>query len=67
VPYVGPGPPAENPPHAHQYVSLLYETSAEFVVTRAEVGQTFGFDLGVFVEKVGLGVPVRAGWFNVTG
>jgi hypothetical protein len=48
-------------------VSLLYETPADFEVTRAEVGQTFGFDLGVFVEKVGLGLPVRAGWFNVTG
>jgi hypothetical protein len=48
-------------------VSLLYETPVEFVVTREEVGQTFGFDLGVFVKRVGLGVPVRAEWFNVTG
>lgn len=67
MPYTGPAPPAENPPHAHRYVSLLYETAADFAVTRAQVGQTFGFDLAVFVGKVGLGAPVRAGYFNVTG
>jgi hypothetical protein len=48
-------------------VSLLYETAADFAVTKAQVGQTFGFDLAAFVGKVGLGVPVRAGYFNVTG
>jgi len=48
-------------------VSLLYATAADFAVTRAQVGQTFGFDLAAFVTKVGLGVPVRAGYFNVTG
>ncbi|KAK4039991.1 phosphatidylethanolamine-binding protein 4 [Parachaetomium inaequale] len=67
VAYVGPAPPAENPPHAHRYVSLLYETAADFAVTKAQVGQTFGFDLAAFVGKAGLGVPVRAGYFNVTG
>ncbi|KAL2117917.1 hypothetical protein VTJ04DRAFT_7577 [Mycothermus thermophilus] len=68
VPYVGPAPPPENPPHPHQYVSLIYETEPEFAVTRDQVGQTLGFDLLAFVEKVGLvGEPVRAGYFNVTG
>ncbi|KAK4152488.1 phosphatidylethanolamine-binding protein 4 [Chaetomidium leptoderma] len=67
VAYVGPGPPPETPPHAHRYVSLLYETAADFAVTKAQVGQTFGFDLAVFVDKIKLGVPVRAGFFNVTG
>lgn len=68
MPYVGPAPPRENPPHAHRYVSLLYETPAGFSVTRAQVGQTLGFDLARFVQAVGLeGSPVRAGYFNVTG
>ncbi|KXX74122.1 Phosphatidylethanolamine-binding protein 4 [Madurella mycetomatis] len=68
VPYVGPAPPPENPPHAHRYVSLLYETPADFSVSRTQVGQTFGFDLARFVEAVGLETPpVRAGYFNVTG
>ncbi|KAH6626532.1 phosphatidylethanolamine-binding protein [Chaetomium sp. MPI-SDFR-AT-0129] len=67
VPYVGPAPPAENPPYPHRYVSLLYETEDGFMVQREQVGQTLGFDLAVFVEKVGLGTPVRAGYFNVTG
>ncbi|KAL1836609.1 hypothetical protein VTJ49DRAFT_4884 [Mycothermus thermophilus] len=68
VPYVGPGPPPENPPHPHKYVSLLYETAADFTVTREQVGQTFGFDLAAFVERVGIvDGPMRAGYFNVTG
>ncbi|KAK4240934.1 phosphatidylethanolamine-binding protein 4 [Achaetomium macrosporum] len=67
VSYVGPAPPAENPPHAHRYVSLLYETAAGFAVSRSQVGQTLGFNLAEFVGKVGLGTPVRAGYFNVTG
>ncbi len=64
---MGPGPPPETPPHAHSYVSLLYETPAEFAVTKAQVGQTLGFNLTAFVAAVGLGLPVRAGFFNVTG
>ncbi|KAL2166657.1 hypothetical protein VTG60DRAFT_2353 [Thermothelomyces hinnuleus] len=68
VPYVGPAPPPETPPHPHRYVSLLYETAADFAVTREQVGQALGFDLAAFVEKVGLEAPpVRGGYFNVTG
>ncbi len=67
VAYVGPAPPAEKPAYAHRYVSLLYETAAGFAVTKTQVGQTLGFDLAAFVGKVGLTVPVRAGYFNVTG
>ena len=32
VAYVGPAPPAENPPYPHRYVSLLYETPAGFAI-----------------------------------
>ncbi|KAK0710211.1 phosphatidylethanolamine-binding protein [Lasiosphaeria miniovina] len=68
VAYTGPAPPAETPAHPHRYVSLLYETpAAGFAVTRAQVGQTLGFNLTAFVAAVGLVVPVRANYFNVTG
>ncbi|KAK0727796.1 phosphatidylethanolamine-binding protein [Lasiosphaeria miniovina] len=68
VAYTGPAPPAETPAHPHRYVSLLYETpAAGFAVTRAQVGQTLGFNLATFVAAVGLGAPVRANYFNVTG
>ncbi|KAK5654906.1 hypothetical protein OQA88_6662 [Cercophora sp. LCS_1] len=68
IAYTGPAPPAERPPYAHRYVSLLYETTDSFSVTRTQVGQTFGFDLAAFVKTVGLtGEPVRGNYFNVTG
>jgi phosphatidylethanolamine-binding protein len=67
VAYVGPGPPAENPPYAHRYVSLLYETSSTFSVSKTQVGQTFGFDLAKFVTAMNLGKPIRGNYFNVTG
>ncbi|KAM7197485.1 PEBP-like protein [Naviculisporaceae sp. PSN 640] len=68
IPYVGPAPPAERPPYAHRYVSLLYEVPETLTVTRTQVGQTFGFDLAAFVKTVGLTEPpVRANYWNVTG
>ena len=67
IAYTGPAPPAERPPYAHRYVSLLYETTATFSVSRTQVGQTFGFDLAAFVTTVGLGKPIRGNYFNVTG
>ncbi len=67
VAYVGPSPPAETPPYAHRYVSLLYETKDGFLMTKTQVGQTFGFDLAAFVDKNGLGTPLRGNYFNVTG
>ncbi|KAK4646045.1 hypothetical protein QC761_206895 [Podospora bellae-mahoneyi] len=66
ITYVGPSPPAENPPYAHKYVSLLYETPEGFTVTRQQVGQTFGFNLTTFVDTVGLtAAPVRASYISV--
>lgn len=67
VKYVGPAPPAENPPYAHRYVELLFETDDSFAVTTADVGQTFGFDVNAFIAKVKLDPPIRANYFNVTG
>ena len=67
VKYVGPAPPAENPPHAHRYVELLFETNATFSVPQSYVQPTLGFDLPGFVKKTGLGAPVRGNWFTVTG
>jgi hypothetical protein len=67
VRYVGPAPPAENPPHAHRYVELLFETNASFSVPQSYVQQTLGFDLFAFIQKTGLAPPVRGNWFNVTG
>ncbi|KAK1835323.1 phosphatidylethanolamine-binding protein [Podospora conica] len=67
VPYTGPSPPAEVPPYPHRYVSLLYESPANFTATRAQVGTTLPFDLAKFVNATGLTVPVRANWWAVTG
>lgn len=68
VAYTGPAPPAEKPPYAHRYVSLLYETPTTLSVSKTQVGQTFGFDLAAFVKTVGLTAPpVRANYWNVTG
>ncbi|KAL2126826.1 hypothetical protein VTI74DRAFT_178 [Chaetomium olivicolor] len=64
VAYVVPAPPVEKPPHAHRYVSLLYETAADFTLSRSQVDQTLEFNLAELVGKVGLGAPVRARWFN---
>ncbi|KAK4189129.1 phosphatidylethanolamine-binding protein [Podospora australis] len=68
ITYVGPSPPAENPPYPHKYVSLLYETPGGFTVTRAQVGQTFGFNLTTFLSTVKITeAPVRANYLTVTG
>ncbi|KAM7203312.1 PEBP-like protein [Rhypophila sp. PSN 637] len=68
IAYTGPAPPAEKPPYAHRYVSLLYEVPAMLSVSKAQVGQTFGFNLETFVKNVGLvDPPVRANYWNVTG
>ncbi|KAK4448008.1 hypothetical protein QBC34DRAFT_122773 [Podospora aff. communis PSN243] len=59
IAYVGPGPPPENPPYAHRYVSLLYETNSTFSVSRTQVRQTFRFNLTTFVAAVSLSQPIR--------
>ena len=68
--YFGPGPPPENPPHAHSYVQLLFEQPANFSVPasqRAQVQAKIGFNLATFSAATGLGAPVAGNYFNVTG
>ncbi|KAK4167964.1 phosphatidylethanolamine-binding protein [Cladorrhinum sp. PSN259] len=66
ITYTGPAPPAENPPHPHKYISLLFETKEGApAITRQQVGQTFGFDVNNFVKTVGLGSPVAGNWVEV--
>lgn len=71
--YMGPAPPAENPAHAHRYVELLYEQpagAAAFAVPssmRSAVQGRIGFDVVAFAKAAGLGEPLAANYFNVTG
>ncbi|KAH7386414.1 phosphatidylethanolamine-binding protein [Cadophora sp. MPI-SDFR-AT-0126] len=68
--YVAPAPPVENPPYAHKYVEVLYAQPAGFKVPSSQTGAVsrgIGFDLTAFVRDAGLGAPVRANWFSVTG
>ncbi|KAH7317808.1 phosphatidylethanolamine-binding protein [Rhexocercosporidium sp. MPI-PUGE-AT-0058] len=68
--YVGPAPPAENPPYAHKYVEILYPQPAGFKVPSTQtsaISRGIGFNLTAFVSEAKLGSPVRANWFTVTG
>jgi len=68
--YMGPAPPAENPPHPHKYVELLYEQPANFAVPSAQrsaVQSRMGFNLATFSTAAGLGVPIAANYWQVTG
>ncbi|KAK4464766.1 phosphatidylethanolamine-binding protein [Cladorrhinum samala] len=67
ITYTGPAPPAENPPHPHKYVSLLFAQPEGAKIERAQVGQTFGFDIVAFVKKTGLSEPVAGNWLEVVG
>ena len=68
--YMGPGPPPETPPHPHKYVELLYEQPANFAVPAAQksaVQSRMGFNLATFSTAAGLGAPIGANYFQVTG
>jgi phosphatidylethanolamine-binding protein (PEBP) family uncharacterized protein len=68
--YVGPGPPAETPPHPHQYVELLYAQTEGFAVPASETSQVqmgIGFDIKKFATAAKLAAPIAANYFNVTG
>ncbi|KAK4220936.1 PEBP-like protein [Podospora fimiseda] len=68
IAYIGPGPPPETPLYAHKYVNLLFETEEGLDITRAQVGQTFGFDINVFLANVkGIGPLVAGNWIEVAG
>ena len=67
---MAPAPPAENPPHPHRYVELLYVQPPNFAVPatqRAAVQQKLGFDVVSFAADAALGSPIAGNYFNVTG
>jgi len=68
--YMGPGPPAETPPHPHKYVQLLFPQPASFAVPasmKSTISSRVGFDINKFVTAASLDAPLRANWFTVTG
>ncbi|SPO04397.1 uncharacterized protein DNG_07082 [Cephalotrichum gorgonifer] len=68
--YIGPGPPPENPPYAHSYVEVLFVQPDGWeapAVDFSGFGNRFGIDVGKLIESYGLGEPVAANYFNVTG
>ncbi|KAI1495470.1 PEBP-like protein [Biscogniauxia marginata] len=72
VAWFAPAPAAENPPHPHRYTNLLWEQpeKAWIIPSGASTmlqSQKLGFDVPAFIEAAGLGAPVAANYFNVTG
>ncbi|KAI0531966.1 phosphatidylethanolamine-binding protein [Xylaria digitata] len=71
VAWFAPQPPAENPPHPHRYTNLLWEQPANWQVPSAAntmlQNQKLGFNVPNFITAAGLGNPIAANYFNVTG
>ncbi|KAI1632731.1 phosphatidylethanolamine-binding protein [Biscogniauxia mediterranea] len=71
VSWFAPAPAAEVPPHPHRYTNLLWEQPPSWAVPAAAgamlQSQKLGFDVPAFVEAAGLGAPVAANYFNVSG
>jgi phosphatidylethanolamine-binding protein len=68
--YMGPGPPAETPPHPHKYVELLFPQPTSFAVPssmKSIVSSRVSFDINKFITAASLDAPLRANWFTVTG
>jgi len=69
--YMGPSPPAETPPYAHNYVELLFAEPAGWKPPTTDFsgfGNRLGIDRDKFVAGLGFtGGPVAANFFNVTG
>jgi phosphatidylethanolamine-binding protein (PEBP) family uncharacterized protein len=66
--YAGPQPPAETPPFAHRYVSILYEVPDGFTPPSSETAQIragIGFDLAKFAKAASLKEPVAANYIKV--
>ncbi len=63
--YMGPSPPAETPAHPHHCVEILYEQPAGF--SGKNVPARMGFNLATFATSAGLGAPIAANYFTVTG
>ncbi|KAI6081842.1 PEBP-like protein [Hypoxylon rubiginosum] len=71
VSWFGPAPPAENPPHPHRYTNLLWVQPANWQIPAAAntmlQNQKSGFNVPNFITAAGLGTPIAANYFNVTG
>ncbi|XXG99697.1 hypothetical protein Hte_006038 [Hypoxylon texense] len=71
VAWFGPAPPAENPPHPHRYTNLLWVQPANWQIPAAAnqmlQAQKSGFNVPNFITAAGLGNPIAANYFNVTG
>ncbi|TGJ79815.1 hypothetical protein E0Z10_g8962 [Xylaria hypoxylon] len=71
VSWFSPQPGAENPPHPHRYTNLLWVQPANWQVPSAAntmmQNQKVGFDVTKFITAAGLGSPIAANYFNVTG
>ncbi|KAF2839979.1 PEBP-like protein [Patellaria atrata CBS 101060] len=68
--YFGPSPPAENPPHPHNYIELLFDQPANFAVPASEqqvVNARLPFNYTRFVAAAALQPPIRANYFTVQG
>ncbi|KAF2970794.1 hypothetical protein GQX73_g2746 [Xylaria multiplex] len=71
VGWFAPQPPAQNPPHPHRYTNLLWEQPANWQIPSAAntmlQNQKLGFNVPNFITAAGLGNPIAANYFNVTG
>jgi len=68
--YIGPSPPAETPPKAHNYVELLFEKTDAYKEPQVDYSgfnNRLGVDVAELIATLGLGEPVAANYFNVTG
>ncbi|PKS11260.1 hypothetical protein jhhlp_003021 [Lomentospora prolificans] len=68
--YIGPSPPAETPPNAHNYVELLFEQTDAYKAPQVDYSgfnNRLGVDVAELITTLGLGEPVAANYFNVTG
>jgi len=66
--YFQPAPPAENPPHPHNYVFVLHAQPANFAVPAAHrqaVQSRFGIDWPKFITDAGIGAPLYANYIQV--
>ncbi|KAI5865301.1 PEBP-like protein [Durotheca rogersii] len=71
VAWFAPMPPAETPAHPHRYTNLLWDQPANWQIPTAASqmlqSQKVGFDVPKFITAAGLGAPIAANYFNVTG
>lgn len=68
--YIGPSPPAETPPNPHNYVELLFEQTDAYKAPQVDYSgfnNRLGVDVAELITSLGLGEPVAANFFNVTG